>query len=73
MSVIVYTAPNCQPCKATIKRLQDKGVQFSTIDLSISQDAINHVKSLGHHNAPVVVTLDGRDWSGFRPDLIDTL
>lgn len=73
MSAVVYTAPHCQPCKATIKRMTDRGILFSTIDISSNAEAANHARSLGFSSAPVIVTLDGRSWTGFRPDLIDTL
>lgn len=41
-------------------------------DVSTDEAALEHVKSLGYMQAPVVVT-DDDHWSGFRPDKIATL
>ena len=67
--VTVYTQPRCQPCKATIRRLEERGVSY------LVKEAAEHVddlKALGHSSAPVVVTGTAH-WSGYRPDLIDEI
>ena len=50
------------------------GSAGSVIAARLSEDpaALEHVKSLGYLQAPVVVT-DEDHWSGFRPDKIDEL
>lgn len=65
--VVVYTQPNCQPCKATLRRFREAGV------VVIENSAADHVgllKALGHSSAPVVMTCVNH-WHGYRPDLID--
>lgn len=65
--VVVYTQPNCQPCKATLRRFNTAGI------VVVEKQAADHadlLKAMNHQSAPVV--MDGvRHWSGYRPDLID--
>ncbi|WP_396653535.1 glutaredoxin family protein [Microbacterium sp. WCS2018Hpa-9] len=65
--VVVYTQPNCQPCKATLRRFQEAGV---VVIENSAADYADLLKAMNHRSAPVV--MDGRKhWSGYRPDLID--
>lgn len=65
--VVVYTQPNCQPCKATLRRFHEAGVVVKEL---AAADHAALLKAMGHQSAPVV--MDGvRHWSGYRPDLID--
>lgn len=65
--VVVYTQPNCQPCKATLRRFKEAGV---VVIENSAADYADLLKAMGHMQAPIV--MDGRKhWSGYRPDLID--
>lgn len=68
-TITVYTKPNCVQCNATYRALDNKGITYTTVDLSVDEDALEAVKALGYMQAPVVVTADDH-WSGFRPDKI---
>ena len=70
--VTVYSKPSCVQCTATYRRLDAKGISYKILDVSQDEEALDKIKSLGHLQAPVVVTVDS-NWSGFRPDLIDEL
>ncbi|PPG77478.1 NrdH-redoxin [Rathayibacter rathayi] len=72
MTVMVYSKPSCVQCTATYRALENKGIQFEILDLSVDETALEQVKALGYLQAPVVVTNDDH-WSGFRPDKIDEL
>ncbi|KQS14824.1 glutaredoxin-like protein NrdH [Curtobacterium sp. MCLR17_007] len=72
MAVTVYTKPSCVQCTATYRALDNKGIEYEVHDVSTDEAALEHVKSLGYLQAPVVVT-DDDHWSGFRPDKIATL
>ncbi|MEV4777480.1 glutaredoxin domain-containing protein [Microbacterium sp. LWH12-1.2] len=65
--VVVYTQPNCQPCKATLRRFDAAGVVVKELAAS---DYTGLLKAMGHLQAPVVMT-GVKHWSGYRPDLID--
>ena len=72
MSITVYTKPSCVQCNATYRALDAKGIEYDILDLSEDPTALEHVKSLGYMQAPVVIA--GSDhWSGFRPDKIQAL
>jgi glutaredoxin-like protein NrdH len=64
----LYTLPACVQCTATKKFLNNKGIEYETIDLSLDDDAADMVRSLGYQQAPVIITDKGEHWSGFRPD-----
>lgn len=65
--VVVYTQPNCQPCKATLRRFETAGV---TVKELAAADYTDLLKAMGHQSAPVVMT-GVKHWHGYRPDLID--
>lgn len=67
MTVTVYTQPSCAKCDLTYRALDAKGITYDIVDLSTSPADLDHVKSLGYRQAPVVIT-DTDHWSGFRPD-----
>ena len=73
MSVMVYSKPACVQCDATYKALDKVGIEYRVIDISVDAEARDYVMSLGYLTAPVVTTVDGVHWSGFRPDRIKKL
>lgn len=68
--VTVYTKPNCVQCNMTKKYLDDRGVEYSTVDITKDSDALDKIINHGFKAAPVV-DADGEWWAGFKPDLID--
>lgn len=65
--VVVYTQPNCQPCKATLRRFTEAGVVVKEL---AAADHADLLKAMGHMQAPIVMT-GVNHWHGYRPDLID--
>jgi glutaredoxin-like protein NrdH len=72
MAITVYTKPSCVQCTATYRALDNKGIEYEVLDLSVDENALEAVKALGYLQAPVVIT-DEDHWSGFRPDKIQEL
>ena len=72
MSITVYSKPACMQCKATEKALAKAGLEFTTVDISMDDEARDYVMALGYVQAPVVEA-NGEHWSGFRPDRIKAL
>ena len=70
--VTVYTAQHCMPCKATKRKLNDLGVDFTEVDVTEDHDARAYLVSLGHTQTPVVESPIG-SWSGYKPDRILSL
>lgn len=71
-AITVYTKPSCVQCNATYRALDAKGLDYTTVDLSDDEEALEAVKALGYLQAPVVITADDH-WSGFRPDKIASI
>ncbi|AJJ11658.1 glutaredoxin-like NrdH family protein [Yersinia rohdei] len=72
MSIIIYSKPDCVQCNATYRALDRQGIAYQVIDLTLDEAALNHVKTLGYQQVPVIIA--GEDhWSGFRPDKINAL
>ncbi len=69
MTVTVYTKPACVQCNATYRALDKKGIEYKVIDVTEDSAALEHVRTLGYMQAPVVET-ETEHWSGFRPDKI---
>ena len=72
MSITVYTKPQCVQCRATKRALAKQGLEYTEVDLTLDEEALNTVKALGYQQAPVVFA-DGDHWGGFRPDKIKAL
>lgn len=70
----VYGLPGCVQCKATVRALDNREIEYEYIDLANHADEMDYIRSLGVTAAPyVVVAVDGvpKDhWTGFRPDKI---
>lgn len=78
-TVTVYsTGPACMRCTLTCRRLAAVGIGHTVIDITRDTHAAVReflTDELGYTEAPVVIVDDEPEhhWSGFRPDLIDTL
>lgn len=77
MTVTVYTKDKCQPCRATIRYLDERGIEFEE---KHTGDPVNlaEAKAFGYMGAPVVVFVPApgesvSHWYGFRPDMLDVV
>ena len=72
---VIYTKPNCQPCRMTKRKLDAAGIYYTEVDVTQDETALNYVKhTLGYEGAPVVYvsTPEGDfHWYGLRKDLLD--
>lgn len=76
--VRLYSKPGCVQCNATVRKLNNMNIPFSTVDISEDTEAYNHVvKDLGYEAVPVVEVKyaegsesESESWYGFRPDRI---
>lgn len=72
-AVTVYTKPGCIQCEATKKALKKNGVPYTIRDVTVDAAARDAVMKLGYSAAPVVVTIGGDHWAGFRPDRLKAI
>lgn len=77
--ITVYTKNNCQPCKFTKRKLEEKGINYHEVNVDSKPGAVEIIQALGFQQAPVVIvsddhpTLPGEKWSGLRIDKINEL
>lgn len=75
--ITVYSKPACVQCTATYRSLDNKNIEYKSINISEDSEALEYILSLGHQSAPVVVKhVDGKlvdSWAGFRPDKIESI
>ncbi|WP_280357092.1 glutaredoxin family protein [Nocardia otitidiscaviarum] len=68
--ITVYSRPGCQPCKATVKKLELLGAPYTKVDVTQDDRAREQMLELGYKTAPVVVVGDVH-WGGFSPDKLE--
>lgn len=82
MHVTVYGRHNCQPCRATRRRLDILGVTYTFVDVDqMTNDARSWlVDTIGTspYALPFVRVRDSRhtdtaSWTGHRPEMLDRL
>lgn len=71
-TVMFYGTKGCQPCRATQRKLDSLGVQYTYTDINTDEEALNRIKGLGYQQVPVLVKGDVH-FSGFQPDRIAAL
>jgi len=77
--ITVYTKSNCQPCRATKRKLDMLGLPHVEVDLEHSPEDVERLRSLGYQESPVVDVVGApagmpqNTWSGYRPDLLQKL
>lgn len=71
--VTVYTKPNCMQCNFTKKYLSEKEIEFQTIDVTESEEALAKVKGMGFQAVPVIVAENEEAFYGFQPDRLAKL
>lgn len=71
--ITLYSRDNCQPCKATVRKLKKHGIPFRELNTSHDEKARDFLIAAGFTEAPVVICTDGREWTGFRPDIIEAI
>lgn len=70
--VTVYSKPGCVQCTATCRAMDQRGIDYSVIDISKDEQSYALVRELGYMQVPVIMTNEGH-WSGFQPDRINAL
>lgn len=68
----VYTKPACVQCDMTKRYMDNKGIQYTTVDITADTEAFDMIVGMGFASAPVVISEQG-SWAGFQPEKIDLL
>lgn len=72
MNIQVFSAPQCNACAITKKFLQKANLNYTEIDVTTDQTAMDKFRAMGYTQLPVVVAGD-QTWSGFRYDNLHAL
>lgn len=77
MSITVLSQPNCYQCVYTMRKMDQLGISYVHVDVTIDADAMKRAVGLGAKATPVVIVEDDSEvvrwWSGYRPDKIKGL
>lgn len=68
----VYTKPACVQCDMTKRYMDKNGIEYTTVDITENQDALDMILEMGFQSAPVVISEQG-SWAGFQPDKLNLL
>lgn len=75
--VVVYSQPDCQPCRATKRALDKRGVAYTAVDVSEDKAAADYLAREGWQGTPVVEVVRGGDvvaaWQGLRVTALGAL
>lgn len=71
--ITLYSRNQCQQCTATARKLKKHRIPFREINTSTDEKAAEWLRAAGFAQAPVVICTDGREWTGFRPDIIEAI
>ncbi|UVK63555.1 NrdH-like glutaredoxin [Arthrobacter phage Janeemi] len=71
--ITLYSRNHCQQCKATARKFRKHGIPFREINTSTDENAAQFLRDAGFTEAPVIICTDGREWTGFRPDIIEAI
>lgn len=67
---VIYSKPGCFPCRKTLQKFQEAGIEPRVEDLSTNPAALEYVtEELGYSQAPIVIVGDFH-WSGLDLDNI---
>ncbi|NKY60370.1 glutaredoxin family protein [Nocardia flavorosea] len=55
LEITVYSRPDCQPCKAVARKLDQLGATYRKIDVTEDPAAGEYLRSLGYASTPVTV------------------
>jgi glutaredoxin-like protein NrdH len=70
--ITVYSTENCVACNASYRKLDDKGIDYTVVNLTAEPDRLKEIAHLGYNSAPVIIAGD-QHWSGYRPDRLAAL
>lgn len=76
-TIVLYSKKDCQPCKATKRKLEEKKLNYTDIDVEEMPEKVEYLKSKGVSQLPHIEVYWGKQimnrWSGYKPDLLNKL
>lgn len=72
MQIKIFSAPHCNACDSTKLFLRKAEVDYTEVDVTADDSALDQCKQMGFSELPVVVAGE-QVWSGFRYDMLRKL
>lgn len=66
--VTIYSTPSCPYCKMVKQYLDEKGVEYTDVDVSADQDTAAKMVELSGQMGVPVIDVDGKIIVGFNKD-----
>ena len=66
----IYTSNTCVFCKAAKQYFNEKGIEFTELNVDKDKDAVDYLASKGYRGVPVI-NIDGEDIVGFDKEAIE--
>jgi glutaredoxin-like YruB-family protein len=66
--VIIFTQPDCPPCRWVKSFLSDKGVEFEERDISLDPQAVHDLVNKYESRSTPTLVIGKRVFIGFDPD-----
>lgn len=57
-TLTVYTKPGCQYCAAAKQYLNEHGIDYIEIDITLNEEKLDWLRSQGHKTLPVIYAGD---------------
>lgn len=57
-TLTIYTKPGCQYCAAAKQYLNENGIEYQEIDITLHEDKANWLRGQGHKSLPVIYAGD---------------
>ncbi len=73
MAITVYSTPTCPFCKQVKAFLDDKGAEYTDIDVSDDQDKAQEMIRLSGQMGVPVIDIDGEVTVGFDRDKLEKM
>ena len=70
--VVVFSQPNCVPCRKVKSWFDAKGVEYVERDITEDPEALQYIRDLGHMGVPVVETPE-KSWVGINLEFMKEL
>lgn len=57
-TLTIYTKPGCQYCAAAKQYLNDNGIEYNEIDITLNEDKADWLRNQGFRSLPVIYAGD---------------
>jgi glutaredoxin-like YruB-family protein len=71
--IIVFTQPDCPPCRSVKVYLADKGLEFEERDVTVDQEAVRELVETYQSRSTPTIVIGENVMIGFDPEELDQI